>query len=192
MGQCISLVPSGDTPTCKFCGRQASGSWKSLGLEERERWVWEGDQACCRKCVISKKLDQTRFQNERKRYAKAKEEIYPKPTEGVKPIRRVGSGETWDSGRSFRLGWKPSSALNRLMSAIMQAQQEEPGKYVGPQRKGTGFVPASCPPAAAGGPLQQMQQAGATSGNPQQAQQGQQGPREEVWANLEGEHTRCP
>lgn len=36
---------------------------------------------------------------------------------------------------------RPSSALRGLMSAIEQAQQAEPGKYVGMQRKPTGYIP---------------------------------------------------
>jgi hypothetical protein len=47
---------------------------------------------------------------------------------------------------------RPPSSLKRLLSAIRQAQADDPNQFVGLQRKPTGFVPASTPAALVRGP----------------------------------------
>jgi hypothetical protein len=72
----------------------------------------------------------------------------PKPSAGGTPsLKRLNSGEKWDGSQSFYSGWKPPSSLKRLLSAIRQAQADDPNQFVGLQRKPTGFVPASTPAA---------------------------------------------
>ncbi|KAL4427715.1 hypothetical protein ABPG75_001804 [Micractinium tetrahymenae] len=150
MGLCVSVVPSGGLPRCRICGREAPAPWNQLDTEERGRWIWHGRGVACRKCVVGKRLERMKYEKEREEFARAKEEFYPKPTLGVTPLRRLKSGQQWEGTSSFSSSWRPSSSLRRLMSAIKKAQQEEPGKYVGIQRKPTGYIPpqASSAPAA--------------------------------------------
>lgn len=151
MGQCVSIVPGKAAPICRVCKAQAPLPWNKLDPTERASWVWEGDTAMCRKCVVVGRLDQIQFEKDRKRYKAAKEEMYPKVTEGAKPnLKRLNSGEQWDNSSSFYSDWRPPSTLKRLLSAIRLAQAEDPKQFMGMQRKGTGFVPASTPSAMPG------------------------------------------
>ncbi|KAL4856899.1 hypothetical protein ACK3TF_002941 [Chlorella vulgaris] len=151
MGQCVSIVPGKAAPICRVCKAQAPLPWNKLDPTERASWVWEGDTAMCRKCVVVGRLDQIQFEKDRKRYKAAKEEMYPKVTEGIKPsLKRLNSKEQWDNSSSFYSDWRPPSTLKRLLSAIRLAQAEDPKQFMGMQRKGTGFVPASTPSAMPG------------------------------------------
>ena len=44
---------------------------------------------------------------ERRAYKKAKAEMYPTPTEGLKTeLKRIQTGEKWDGTQSFYSGWR--------------------------------------------------------------------------------------
>lgn len=141
MGQCVSLAPTRELPRCQICGLEATAPWRQMEHSERARWVRHRKGMACRKCIVAKKLAQAEQQKASEGYAKVKEECYPKPSSGVTPLRRVKSGQLWEGTGSFTASWRPSSTLRGLMSAIEQAQQAEPGKYVGMQRKPTGYIP---------------------------------------------------
>ncbi|PSC75117.1 hypothetical protein C2E20_1957 [Micractinium conductrix] len=113
--------------------------------------------------------------------------MYPPPCEGLKPLHSIKSGQQWDNSHSFYDNWKPPSSLKRLLSAIRHAQEEEPGKHVGMQRKPTGYVPPAALPA-------EMQEGGelagdaaaacAAAGSPPSQRQQQQQLEQEGYAQL--------
>lgn len=167
MGGCLSIVPSSEVPRCGVCGKEGPKPWGQMDTTQRQAFVWEGIEVFCKKCVYTRKLEKLTYEKDRRAYKRAKEAMYPKPTEGVQSnLKRIKTGEQWDGTQSFYSGWMPSSALKRLLSAIRMAQADDPQQFTGVQRKGTGFVPAATAGAAAGGPLQQLSEEASEGGAP--------------------------
>lgn len=151
MGLCISVVDTSEVLKCSSCEAEAPAPWGRLTPDQKSLWQREQGKPICRKCSVKNKLEVLKYKKERKMYNNYKEAHYPKPSEGGKSqLKRVRSGETWDSSTSFYDGWKPPSTLKRLLSAIRQAQAEDPTQYLGMQRKPTGFIPSSVPAALPG------------------------------------------
>lgn len=79
--------------------------------------------ASCRHALVE---EASRFQKERQYYSKAKTELYPKQAHKER-LKRLKSDEKWDGTESFYASYRPSSAIEHLVTKE------------GGGRRGTGF-----------------------------------------------------
>lgn len=93
---------------------------------ERALWLWDDELCECKPCHVKQKMDQIKYERERKFYSKAKTELYPR-TQPQQNLRRIGSDEHWQNTNSFYQSWRLPSTLAHLISPLTE-------------RKGTGFV----------------------------------------------------
>lgn len=111
-----------------------------MSQAERSLWIWPfGDAPCqCRPCFVKGEMEKVKYERERKYYAKAKEQMYPRP-EKSETLRRINSRETWEGTQSFYQLWRLPSTLAHML-----------GPLIG-ERKGTGFVGDTSGATATGG-----------------------------------------
>ena len=95
---------------------------------DRQSWIWpEQDDCECKACRVKTEVDKLKYEKERRYYAKAKGQLYPR-TQQKDTLRRIHSNEEWQGTASFYESWRMPSSLAHLFQPFMG------------ERKGTGFV----------------------------------------------------
>ena len=90
-----------EPPQCEKCGSMGPTAWQHLSPAQRKFWVETPTGALyCRRCAVHKQHEADRFGQQQRRYAKAKEILYPRSSKFVQ-LQQIPSEHSLRCGEVF-------------------------------------------------------------------------------------------